>query len=33
MAAHLVAESGLLLKSTTTDRELLVTLARPLLRR
>jgi predicted nucleic acid-binding protein len=29
MAAHFVAESGLLLKSTITERELFVTLARP----
>jgi uncharacterized protein len=29
MAAHMVAESGLLLKSTITERELFVTLARP----
>jgi len=29
MAAHIVAESGLLLKSTITERELFVTLARP----
>jgi putative PIN family toxin of toxin-antitoxin system len=29
MAAHLVADSGLLLKSTITERELFVTLARP----
>jgi hypothetical protein len=29
MTAHLVAESGLLLKSTITERELFVTLARP----
>ncbi len=29
MAAHIVAESGLLLKSTITERELFVTLAPP----
>jgi putative PIN family toxin of toxin-antitoxin system len=29
MAVHLVAESGVLLKSTVTERELFVTLARP----
>jgi putative PIN family toxin of toxin-antitoxin system len=29
MAAHIVAKSGLLLKSTITERELFVTLARP----
>jgi uncharacterized protein len=29
MAAHIVAESGVLLKSTTTERELFLTLARP----
>ena len=29
MAAHIVAESGLLLKSTITEQELFVTLARP----
>jgi putative PIN family toxin of toxin-antitoxin system len=29
MAAHIVAESGLLLKSTVTEQELFVTLARP----
>jgi hypothetical protein len=29
MAVHLVAESGLLLKSAITERELFVTLARP----
>jgi putative PIN family toxin of toxin-antitoxin system len=29
MAVHVVAESGLLLKSTITERELFITLARP----
>lgn len=29
MAAHIVAESGVLLKSTITEQELFVTLARP----